>query len=70
MDVRASQPCPRCGGKLKFRHTVESHRTGTPVDFSRCEDCGYVHTVERRSAKRALSSDVAALEAVAKRKRA
>ena len=70
MEVRISQPCPRCGGKLKFRHTVESHRTGTPVDFSRCEDCGYVHTVERRSAKSALSSDVAALEAAAKRKRA
>ena len=34
MDIRISQPCPRCGGKLKFRHTVESHRTGTPVDFS------------------------------------
>ena len=70
MEVRISQPCPRCGGKLKFRHTVESHRTGTPVDFSRCEDCGYVHTVERRSAKSALSSDVAALEAAAKRRRA
>ena len=34
MDVRVSQPCPRCGGKLEFRHTVESHRTGAPVDFS------------------------------------
>ena len=66
MDIRISQPCPRCGGKLKFRHTVESHRTGTPVDFSRCEDCGYVHTVE--SAKSALSSGVAAPEV--KRKRA
>jgi uncharacterized Zn finger protein len=64
-------PCPRCGGKLKFRHTVESHRTGAPVEFFRCEDCGYVHTVERRTAKSALSSDpLTALEAAAKRKRA
>ena len=30
-------PCPRCGGKLKFRHTVESHRTGAPVEFFRCK---------------------------------
>ena len=41
-----SRPCPRCGGELTFRHTVESHRTGSLVDFSRCEDCGRVHTVE------------------------
>ena len=40
------RPCPRCGGKLEFRHTVESHRTGAPVDFFRCEDCGHVHAVE------------------------
>ena len=69
MDVRISQPCLRCGGKLKFRHTVESHRTGTPVDFSRCEDCGYVHTIERRSIKSALSFSPPAPDATAKRKR-
>jgi hypothetical protein len=33
-----SQPCPRCGGELEFRHTVESHRTGALVHFFRCED--------------------------------
>ena len=59
MDVRISQ-CPRYGGKLEFRHTVESHRTGAPVDFFRCKDCGHVHAVERTTA----------LEAAAKRKRA
>ena len=51
-------PCPRCGGALEFRHTVESHRTGAPVDFFRCKDCGYVHAVEHRTP---------ALEAAAKR---
>ncbi len=56
-----SPSCPRCGGKLEFRHTVESLRTGAPVDFFRCEDCGNVHTVEHRTP---------ALEAAAKRKRA
>ena len=45
-----SQPCPRCGGELEFRHQVESHRTGAPVDFFRCEDCGYVYAVEHQSA--------------------
>jgi len=63
--------CPRCGGTLEFRHRLESLRTGAPVDFFRCEDCGYVHTVERRSANSALSSDpLAAPKAAAKRKRA
>ena len=27
------RPCPRCGGTQEFKHTVESLRTGTPVDF-------------------------------------
>jgi uncharacterized Zn finger protein len=67
----ASQPCPRCGGNLEIRHTIECIRTGAPVDFFRCEDCGCVHTVERRSADSAFSSDpLAPPEAVAKRKRA
>ena len=70
MDVRIREPCPRCGGKLKFRHTVESHRTGTPVDFSRCEDCGYVHTVERRTTSARSADQRAAPEATAKHKRA
>ena len=65
-----SQPCPRCGHKLQFRHTVESIRTGVPVDFFRCEDCGHVHTVERRAASAFSSDPLAAPEAVAKRKRA
>ena len=30
--VGTSQPCPRCGGELEFRHTVES-QTGSPVHF-------------------------------------
>jgi uncharacterized Zn finger protein len=56
-----SPPCPRCGGTLEFRHTIENLRTGTPVDFFRCEGCGCVHIVEDRAA---------ALEAAAQRKRA
>ena len=30
-------PCPRCGGALEFMHTIESLRTGAPVDFFWCE---------------------------------
>jgi uncharacterized Zn finger protein len=48
----AGQHCPRCGGNLEFRHTVESYRTGAPVDIFRCEDCGHVHTVECRTKMR------------------
>ena len=48
--------CPRCGGKLQFRHTVESDRTGAPVDFFRCEDCGYVHAVEHQPVLTALAA--------------
>jgi uncharacterized Zn finger protein len=44
------KPCPRCGGILEFKDTVEHPTTGSPVSFFRCEDCGYVHTVERLSA--------------------
>ena len=65
-----SQPCPRCGGKLQFRHTVESLWTGLPVDFFRCEHCGCVHTVERRTTGALSSNPLAVLEAAAKRKRA
>ena len=42
--------CPRCGGELQFKQTVESLSTGALVHFFRCEDCGHVHTAERRSA--------------------
>ena len=42
------EPCPRCGGKLEFKHTVESLRTGSPVHFFQCKDCDHFHTVERR----------------------
>ena len=63
-----SQPCPCCGGTLDFRITVETLSTGSPVDFFRCKDCGYVHTVEGRTTG-ALSSDQLPA-AVAKRKRA
>jgi uncharacterized Zn finger protein len=66
----ASQPCPCCGGTLDFKITVETLITGAPVDFFRCEHCGYVNAVERRTTD-ALSSDPLALpEAGAKRKRA
>ena len=64
----ASQPCPRCDGKLEIRHTIECIRTGVPVDFFRCEDCGCVHTVERRTTGALSSGPLAAPEAVAKRK--
>ena len=42
-------PCPRCGGKLEIKTTVENPTSGPPVHFFRCKDCGHVHTVERRS---------------------
>ena len=44
------RPCSRCGGKLVFKDTCESPKTGSPVHFFRCEDCGHVQSVERRSA--------------------
>lgn len=64
----ASQPCPCCGGTLNFKITVETLLTGAPVDFFRCRDCGYVHTVEGRTPG-ALSFDQLPAT-VAKRKRA
>ena len=42
--------CPRCGGELEFKDTCESPITGSRVHFFKCEDCGHVHTIERRSA--------------------
>ena len=50
MEVRNSQLCPRCGGKLEFKDTCENATTGSPVYFYRCEDCGHIHTIERRPA--------------------
>ena len=43
------EPCSRCGGKLVFKDTVESSTTRSLICFFRCEDCGHVHTIERRS---------------------
>ena len=43
------EPCSRCGGKLVFKDVVECPTTGSLVGFFRCEDCGHVHSVERRS---------------------
>ena len=43
-------PCPRCGGKLEFKDTVESPATGSLVHFFRCEACGHVRSDVRRSA--------------------
>ena len=37
-------PCPRCGGKLEFRQTVEKREKGN-VHFFRCEGCGHIDTV-------------------------
>jgi hypothetical protein len=42
-------PCSRCGGKLEFKDTVESPRTGAPIHFFQCKDCGHIHTVQRLS---------------------
>jgi uncharacterized Zn finger protein len=66
----ASQPCPCGGGTLDFKITVETLKTGAPVDFFRCEHCGYVHTVEHRTTGALPSDPLAAPEAAAKRKRA
>ena len=41
-----SEPCPRCGGELEFKDTVESPTTGSPVHFFQCKDCGHIHSVE------------------------
>jgi uncharacterized Zn finger protein len=40
--------CPRCGGTLEFKNTVESPTTGSPVHFFQCKDCGHIHSVEGR----------------------
>jgi uncharacterized Zn finger protein len=42
--------CPRCGGKPDLKDTVGSLKTGSPMHFLQCKDCGHVHTVEQRSA--------------------
>ena len=40
-------PCPRCGGNLEFRQTVEKREKGEKgnVHFFRCEGCGHIDTV-------------------------
>jgi predicted nucleic acid-binding Zn ribbon protein len=43
------KPCPRCGGKMQFKATVENPTTGSPVHFFRCEDCGHVDCVSELS---------------------
>ena len=50
LDHIHPEPCPRCGSVLVFKDTVECPTTGSPVNFFRCDDCGYVHSVERVSA--------------------
>ena len=46
--------CPRCGGKLEFRATVESRDKGSVVHFFRCDGCGHIdsdaHQDNERSA--------------------
>ena len=37
-------PCPRCGGKLEFRQTVERREKGNDVHFFQCKDCGHIDT--------------------------
>jgi hypothetical protein len=37
-------PCPRCGGKLEFRQTVERREKGDDVHFFQCKDCGHIDT--------------------------
>ena len=47
-SIDFSQLCPRCGGKLESKDTIESLKTGSPTDFFQCKDCGYVHTAPAR----------------------
>ena len=35
------RPCPRCGGKLEFRATVESREKGSDVHVFQCR-CGHI----------------------------
>jgi hypothetical protein len=37
-------PCPRCGGKLEFRQTVERREKGDDVRFFQCKGCGHIDT--------------------------
>jgi len=50
VKISRDEPCPRCGGKLEFKNTVESPATGSPVHFFRCDDCGLIHSAKRWSA--------------------
>ena len=47
-SIDFSQPCLRCGGKLEFKDTIESLKTGSPTDFFQCKDCGHAHTAPAR----------------------
>jgi rubredoxin len=44
--IPEASPCPRCGGKLEFKDTVESPKTGARAHFFRCDNCGYIHAVK------------------------
>jgi hypothetical protein len=35
-------PCPRCGGKMEFRATVESRQSGSDVHVFQCR-CGHIN---------------------------
>ena len=39
-------PCPRCGGKLEFRQTVERREKGDDVHFFQCNGCGHIDTCD------------------------
>jgi len=41
-------PCPRCGGKLEFRQTVERREKGDDVHFFQCKGCGHIDTRDDR----------------------
>ena len=44
VKISDDDPCPRCGGKLEFKDTVECPTTGALVNFFKCKDCGHVRT--------------------------
>ena len=51
-----SIPCPRCGGKLEFRATIESREKGPDVHVFQCR-CGHINCDIHETMSGAMAGD-------------